>query len=244
MGFREAWTKRGGARAVCQVLCVTKYGQVRRRFHSEETTSRTQESWFDKPKRAVQLPLMPNAPASAVQKVVDLVPRILYACRRLDARTLSTGRSLSPQQALILDQLDAEVPTSLQALAAQMNVTAPTMSVAIGRLVREGYVRRDRDEIDGRRLDLTLSAAGVRVRKSTSSLDPRRVASLLGRLSAADRAAALRGLTALADAARGEDRPAPRERADTDSRGGGRGAARKRSRSSRQQSGTRRARGR
>ena len=151
---------------------------------------------------------MANPPDSAVRKVVDLVPRILYACRRLDARALSTGRSLSPQQALILDQLDAEVPTSLQALAAQMSVTAPTMSVAIGRLVREGYVRRNRDSIDGRRLDLTLSPAGVRVRKATSSLDPRRVATLLSRLSAAERTAALRGLTALGDAARVEARPA------------------------------------
>jgi DNA-binding MarR family transcriptional regulator len=151
---------------------------------------------------------MPNPPASAVQKVVDLVPRILYACRRLQGRSLSTGRSLSPQQALILDQLDAETPTTLQALAAQMSVTAPTMSVAIGRLVREGYVRRNRDSIDGRRLDLTLSPAGVRVRKSTSSLDPQRVAALLGRLSAADRVAAIRGLTALGNAARAKARPA------------------------------------
>jgi DNA-binding MarR family transcriptional regulator len=151
---------------------------------------------------------MAKPPASAVQKVVDLVPRILYACRRLDARALSTGRSLSPQQALILDQLDAEVPTSLQALAAQMSVTAPTMSVAIGRLVREGYVRRNRDAIDGRRLDLTLSPTGVRVRKATSSLDPRRVAALLSRLTAADRSAALRGLTAMCDAARVATRPA------------------------------------
>ena len=165
---------------------------------------------------------MPNAPASAVQKIVDLVPRILYACRRLDARTLSTGRSLSPQQALILDQLDPDVPTSLQALAAQMNVTAPTMSVAIGRLVREGYVRRDRDEIDGRRLDLTLSPAGARVRKATSSLDPRRVAALLGRLSAADRDSAVRGLTALAEAARGDDRVAA-ERPDRARGSGNRG---------------------
>ncbi len=156
---------------------------------------------------------MPNTPASAVQKVVDLIPRILYASRRLDARTLSTGRSLSPQQALILDQLDPDVPTSLQALAAQMSVTAPTMSVAIGRLVREGYVRRDRDEVDGRRLDLTLSPAGVRVRKSTSSLDPRRVSALLNRLSAAERTMALRGLGALAEAARTAPRP-PAAQAD------------------------------
>jgi DNA-binding MarR family transcriptional regulator len=163
---------------------------------------------------------MANPPASAVQRVVDLVPRILYACRRLDARALSTGRSLSPQQALILDQLDAETPTTLQALAAQMSVTAPTMSVAIGRLVREGYVRRNRDSIDGRRLDLTLSPAGVRVRKVTSSLDPKRVASLLGRLSAADRAAAIRGLTALGEAARVESRPATATRGSGSKRAG------------------------
>lgn len=152
---------------------------------------------------------MPNTSAAAVQKVVDLIPRILYACRRLDARTLSTGRSLSPQQALILDQLDPDVSTSLQALAAQMSVTAPTMSVAIGRLVREGYVRRDRDSVDGRRLDLTLSPAGVRVRKSTSSLDPRRVAALLAQLSAAERTMALRGLAAMGDAARSVARTTP-----------------------------------
>ena len=177
---------------------------------------------------------MPNVPASAVQKVVDLVPRLLYACRRLDARTLTTGRSLSPQQALILDQLDADIPTSLQALAAQMNVTAPTMSVAIGRLVREGYVRRDRDEVDGRRLDLTLSPAGARVRKATSSLDPRRVATLLNRLSAAERADVVRGLTALAAAARGEER-SETERTERDTRG-------RSAKSPRRKTGTKRAR--
>jgi DNA-binding MarR family transcriptional regulator len=146
-------------------------------------------------------------PTNSVQKVVDLIPRILYACRRVDARSLSTGRSLSPQQALVLDQLDPDTPVSLRALAAQMGVTAPTMSVAIGRLVREGYVRRGRDRTDGRRLDITLSPSGIRVRKITSSLDPRRVSKLLNRVAAADLPNALRGLTALANAAR-EDRPA------------------------------------
>ena len=182
---------------------------------------------------------MPTPPSSTVQKVVDLVPRILYACRRIDARTLSTGRSLSPQQALILDQLDADVPTSLQALAAQMSVTAPTMSVAIGRLVREGYVRRDRDTVDGRRLDLTLSPAGIRIRKSTSSLDPRRVAALLGRLSATDRAVAMRGLTALADAARAEPRPAP-ARSTTRTGGGTKKSSRGAAKTGRRKSGSKR----
>jgi hypothetical protein len=82
------------------------------------------------------------------------------------------------------------------------------MSVAIGRLVREGYVRRGRDRTDGRRLDITLSPSGVRIRKITSSLDPRRVSRLLARVAPGDLPGALRGLTALANAAR-EERPAP-----------------------------------
>ncbi len=151
-------------------------------------------------------------PTTPEQKVIDLVPRVFFACRRLDARAPTTGRPLSPQQAHILDQLDAEVPTSLQALASRMGVTAPTMSVAIGRLVREGYVRRGRDSIDGRRLDLTISASGLRMRKATSSLDPRRVAALLRRLSRSDLDTALRGLSLLANAAR-EDRPKAEPRA-------------------------------
>ena len=103
---------------------------------------------FDNPNRGVQFPSMPS---NTQQKVIDLVPRIFQACRRLDAIAPTTGRALSPQQAHVLDQLDAEVPTSLQALASRMGVTAPTMSVAITRLVREGYVRRNRDSVDGRR---------------------------------------------------------------------------------------------
>jgi DNA-binding MarR family transcriptional regulator len=146
-------------------------------------------------------------PTNHEQKVIDLVPRVFFACRRIDARAPTTGRGISPQQAHILDQLDTDVPTSLQALASRMGVTAPTMSVAIGRLVREGYVRRGRDSIDGRRLDITISPSGVRMRKVTSSLDPRRVARLLRRLSRADLDQALRGLSLLAGAAR-EDRPA------------------------------------
>src|SRR5688500_18993000 len=157
-------------------------------------------------------------PSNSEQKVIDLVPRVFFACRRLDARAPTTGRGISPQQAHILDQLDPRVPTTLQALASRMGVTAPTMSVAIGRLVREGYVRRDRDSIDGRRLDITISAAGLRIRKATSSLDPRRVAMLLRRLSRTDLDQALRGLTVLADAAR-QDQTTRRSRGAGTGRG-------------------------
>jgi DNA-binding MarR family transcriptional regulator len=85
-----------------------------------------------------------------------------------------------------------------------MGVTASTMSLAVDRLARGGYVRRERDAQDGRRVNLRLTEAGLRVRREKSVLDPELVASLLGRLSAAERREAIRGLELLARAADAE----------------------------------------
>ena len=75
------------------------------------------------------------------------------------------------------------------------------MSLAIDRLERKGYVIRQRDSADRRRVQLRLTAAGVRVRDASSVLDPPRVEALVARLTEAEREAALRGLALLARAA-------------------------------------------
>jgi DNA-binding MarR family transcriptional regulator len=82
-----------------------------------------------------------------------------------------------------------------------MGVTAPTMSLAIDRLERKGYVVRLRDTADRRRVHLRLTAAGVRLRQASSVLDTDRVEALVARLSEEDRDAAVHGLALLARAA-------------------------------------------
>jgi DNA-binding MarR family transcriptional regulator len=82
-----------------------------------------------------------------------------------------------------------------------MGVTASTMCLAVDRLVRGGYIRRDRDKQDGRRVNLRLTQAGLRIRREKSVLDPTLVASLLRRLSPAERREAIHGLELLASAA-------------------------------------------
>jgi DNA-binding MarR family transcriptional regulator len=52
------------------------------------------------------------------------------------------------------------VGTSLLELARHMGVTASTMSLMADPLERGGYVRRDRSNQDGGRVDLRLTAAG------------------------------------------------------------------------------------
>ena len=75
------------------------------------------------------------------------------------------------------------------------------MSLTIDRLERKGYVARVRDIADRRRVNVRLTSAGVRVRDASSVLDLELVESLMGRLGEADRSAAIRGLSLLADAA-------------------------------------------
>jgi DNA-binding MarR family transcriptional regulator len=138
---------------------------------------------------------------SDVRRLLDAYPRIFFACHRRHVRDSASGRTLSAHQASILDHLDTVDPMSLADLAAHMGVTASTMSLAVDRLERAGYVVRERNDADRRRLDLRLTDAGARVKDASSVLEPDIVGVLLQQLSAQDRRDALRGLELLAGAA-------------------------------------------
>ena len=137
---------------------------------------------------------------STVRAVLDAYPRIYFACHRRHVHD-PAGGLLSTRQASILDHLDSVDPTSLNELAAHMGVTASTMSIAIDRLEEAGYVVRERESSDRRRLGLRLTEAGERVREANSVLDPELVSSMLEELSPSDRDDALRGIALLARAA-------------------------------------------
>ena len=139
--------------------------------------------------------------AQAAGALMALYPRIYFACHTRHVKDPQTERLLSRHQASVLDHLDEIDPTTLNALARHMGVTAATMSLTVDRLERKGYVVRLRDTTDRRRVHLRLSSAGVRVRSASSVLDPPRVERLMSKLTADEREAAIRGLGLLADAA-------------------------------------------
>ncbi len=139
--------------------------------------------------------------AEAARDLMSLYPRIYFACHQRHVKDPLTQRLLSRHQASVLDHLDEHDAVTLNGLARHMGVTAGTMSLTIDRLERKGYVVRVRDLADRRRVNLRLTAAGVRVREASSVLDPALVESMLQRLGASDRDAAIRGLSLLADAA-------------------------------------------
>jgi len=143
---------------------------------------------------------MPDLP-DAARQVLALYPRIYFACHTRHVRDPETRRLLSRHQASILDHLDEIDPTTVNELARHMGVTPATMSLGLDRLERKGYVTRSRDGADRRRVHVRLTTAGVRIRESSSVLDPARVEALLARLTATECHEALKGLALLASAA-------------------------------------------
>ena len=139
----------------------------------------------------------------AMTAVMTLYPRIYFACHTRHVRDPQSQRLLSRHQASILDHLDEIEPTTVMTLAAHMSVTAATMSLAIDRLERKGYVVRLRDAKDRRRVHVRLTTAGVRIREASSVLDAARVEALVARLSDEERARAVEGLALLVQGVQG-----------------------------------------
>src|SRR3954452_19896618 len=152
----------------------------------------------------------------ALTAVMTLYPRIYFACHTRHVRDPQSTRLLSRHQASILDHLDEIEPTTVMDLAGHMGVTAATMSLAIDRLERKGYVVRVKDAKDRRRVHVRLTTAGVRVREASSVLDPTRVGALVARLDDDERARAIDGLALLARAAQEQMHEATRQNAESD----------------------------
>lgn len=135
-------------------------------------------------------------------EVQRLFPQIYLACHVDHVRAASTSWDLSSHDASILAHLDSENTISPRSLAAHLSVAASTLSAAIARLSRLGYLTSKPSASDKRQRELCLTARGAEAIASTSVLDKNRVRELLERLTARECAAALRGLQLLAQAAR------------------------------------------
>lgn len=137
---------------------------------------------------------------AATERLLIAYTHVAQACRAPSGRDRG-ARALSRRQADILAHLAEIEPSTVLALARELDVTPGTMSLALDRLERDGYIARMRDTADRRRVHVRLSAAGVRARDAHAVLDRDRLERVLASMSAADREAALRGLLLLAEAA-------------------------------------------
>ena len=137
-----------------------------------------------------------------VYEVQRLYPQIFVACHIDHVRAVSTKWRISSQDASILVHLDREFGLSPRALAGHLGVAPSTLSAALARLSKLGYLTSKPNEKDRRQREIRLTARGAEAISSTSVLNAERVRAMLGKLKPGERKEALRGLALLAQAAR------------------------------------------
>ena len=116
-----------------------------------------------------------SAAARDVRSVLDSIRRIVQALRVFD-RSAEKQVGLSGAQLFVLGRLAAEPRLSLNELAERTHTHQSSVSVVVQRLVDRKLVKRTHDEADGRRLELSLTAAGAAL--SRRAPPPRRSSSL------------------------------------------------------------------
>jgi len=136
------------------------------------------------------------------RRLLDAYPAIFLACHRRHVRDDESGAVVTAHQASVLDHLDTQRATTLSGLAAHLGIGRSAMSIQIARLVRRGYVRRGAAPGDRRKVALTLTDTGNRIKKQNTVLDPDRVRALLASIAAAELEPALQGIERLARSAR------------------------------------------
>jgi len=135
-------------------------------------------------------------------EIQRLYPQIYIACHNDHVRAASTGFRISSQDASVLVHLDLDAGTRPNALAKHLGVAPSTLSATISRLEKLGYLSSLPSENDKRQRELRLTVRGSEAIAATSVLNGERVRAMMKKLTPAERKAAVRGLSLLAQAAR------------------------------------------
>ena len=100
---------------------------------------------------------------STSQRVLDSIRRIVRLLRE-GANASETEVGLSAAQLFVLQKLDPERPLSLNELAARTLTHQSSVSVVVSKLVERGLVQRRPAAHDARRVAISPTKAGLRLR--------------------------------------------------------------------------------
>jgi DNA-binding MarR family transcriptional regulator len=120
------------------------------------------------------------------QRILDSIRRLVRLLRLTDRATQSE-LGLSGAQLFVLHELGKSPSLSLSELAEKTATDQSSVSVVVTRLVESGYVTRDRDKRDARRLVLNLTKTGKAVTDKSPPAAQEKIIDALERVPSADR---------------------------------------------------------
>jgi DNA-binding MarR family transcriptional regulator len=134
-----------------------------------------------------------SAKDEEVTAVFDPLRRLVHALH-VASRETERRLGVTGAQLFVLTQLRATPSLSINALAERTMTHQSTVSVVVRRLVRRKLVKKVRAQDDARRVELTLTAAGIALLRRAPEVLQVRLASAIGALGAAERRALAHGL--------------------------------------------------
>ena len=152
------------------------------------------------------------------QRILDSIRRLVRLLRLTD-RAIQSERGLSGAQLFVLHELSKSSSLSLSDLAERTLTDQSSVSVVVTRLVEAGYVTRDRDKRDGRRLVLNLTKTGKAVIEKSPPAAQERIIEAIEKIHPSERRRFADTFIRIIEEM-GEDRgPAPMMFADPDPKG-------------------------
>jgi DNA-binding MarR family transcriptional regulator len=137
----------------------------------------------------------------AIERIQVCYPQVYYACHTRHDRARSNETRLSARDSQILVHLDGHAALTLSDLAAHMDLSRSTLSEALTKLERLGYVvKAPHAARDRRHIGLSLTRKGAAAVRAGSVLEGRRLRAVLSTLSARQLDAVISGLETLARA--------------------------------------------
>jgi DNA-binding MarR family transcriptional regulator len=120
------------------------------------------------------------------QRILDSIRRLVRLLRLAD-RAAQNELGLSGAQLFVLQELAKTPSLSLNELAERTRTDQSSVSVVVTRLVEAGFVTRDRDARDARRLVLTLTKAGHNTVKRSPGAAQEQIIDIVEGMPAAER---------------------------------------------------------
>ena len=140
---------------------------------------------------------------SAARLIQFCYPQIYFACHTRHDRSRSSEARVSARDSAILVHLDTTRVTNLSPLARHLGLATSTLSEAVSRLSRLGYIEKTPAAgPDRRSIGLRLTEKGADAVQAGSVLETARLHAALRRVPPRDRQVICRGLARLATACR------------------------------------------
>jgi DNA-binding MarR family transcriptional regulator len=120
------------------------------------------------------------------QRILDSIRRLVRLLRLTD-RAAQNELGLSGAQLFVLHELGKTPAMSLSDLAEKTRTDQSSVSVVVSRLVDRGYVTRERDSRDARRLVLSLTPTGRALADKSPPVAQEKIIEVLERMSLSER---------------------------------------------------------